>query len=78
MTNTIAFMNDLNPIEHVYDNLDQHVRRRPSPPSNVNELTQALIQEWNNIPQTEINTLVGFMRTRCLAVLDAECGHTRY
>ena len=43
---------DLNPIEHVWDSL----RRYPNPPANVYDLRQALIQEWNNIPQAEINT----------------------
>ena len=49
--NNIAFINDwpdkspdLNPIEHLWDNLDQRVRRRPIPPSNVIQLRQALIQ----------------------------------
>uniref|UniRef100_UPI001651CFA5 transposase n=1 Tax=Paenibacillus tengchongensis TaxID=2608684 RepID=UPI001651CFA5 len=83
--NNIAFINDwpakspdLNPIEHLWDNLDQRVRRRPIPPSNVIQLRQALIQEWNNIPQAEINTLIRSMRQRCQAVLHAEGGHTRY
>ena len=53
---------DLIPIERVWDSLDRRLRRRPNPPANVNELRQALIQEWNNIPQAEINTLVNSMR----------------
>ena len=55
-TNNIDFIDewsanspDLNPIEHVWDSLDRRLRRRPNPPANVNELRQALIQEWNNI-----------------------------
>ena len=83
--NNIAFMNDwpakspdLNPFEHLWDNLDQSVRRRPIPPSNFIQLRQALIQEWNNIPQAEINTLIRSMRQRYKAVLHAEGGHTRY
>ena len=51
-------MPDLNPIGHLWDNLDQRVRRRPIPSSNVIQLRQALIQEWDNIPRVEINTLV--------------------
>ena len=53
---------DLNPIEHVWDSLDRRLRCRPNPLANVNELRQALIQEWKNSPQSEINTLVNSMR----------------
>ena len=69
---------DQDPIEHLRDNLDQRVRHRPIPPSNVIQLRPALNQEWNNIPQAEINTLIHSMRQRCHAVLHAEGGHTRY
>ena len=47
--NNIAFINDwpatspyLNHVELHWDNLDQRVRRRPIPPSNVIQLRQAL------------------------------------
>ena len=57
ITNNIDFIDDwpvkspdLNPIEHAWNILDRRVRRRPNPPAKVNELRQALIQEWNNIP----------------------------
>ena len=84
-TNNIDFIDDwsaispdLNPIEHVWGSLVRRLRRRPNPPANVNELRQALIQEWNNIPQAEINTLVKYMRRRCTAVVNSRGGHTRY
>ena len=83
--NNIAFINDwpdkspdLNPREHFWDNMDKRVGRRHIPPSNVIQLRQALIQEWNNIPQAEINTLIRSMRQQCQAVLHAEDGHVRY
>jgi len=69
---------DLNPIEHLWENLDRRVRRRPNPPNNVNELGAALLEEWNNILQADINKLVLSMRHRCHAVSIAHGGHTRY
>ena len=69
---------DLNPIDHVWDSLDRRLRHRPNPPANVNELHQTLIQEWNNIPQAEINTLFNSMRRRSTAVVNSRGGHTRY
>ena len=77
--NNIAVINDwptkspdLNPTEHLWGNFDQGVRRHPIPPSNVIQLRQVLIQEWNNIPQAEINTLILSMHQRCQAVFHAE------
>ena len=60
-----AFSPDLNPIEHLWDELDRRVRRRDNPPSLVPELEQALLQEWNNIPQMTVNNLINFMTRVC-------------
>ena len=68
---------DLNPIEHVWDSLDRRSRRRSNLPVNVNELRQALSQEWNTITQAGINTLDKSMRRRCTAVVNSRGGHTR-
>ena len=83
--NNVAFINDwpakspdLNPTEHLWDNLDQRVRSCPIAQSNVIQLRQLLIQEQNNVPQAEINTLIRSMHQRCQTVLHAEGGHTRY
>ena len=46
---------DLNPIEHVWDELEQRLRARPSCPTSVCDLTNALLEEWSKIP---INTLL--------------------
>jgi hypothetical protein len=42
------------------------------------ELDDALVHEWNNIPQAFIQRLIGSMRRRCEAVVAARGGHTRY
>lgn len=69
---------DLNPIEHAWDALDRRIRHRDPPPRNVQELTDALLEEWTNIPQEDLKKLVKSMRRRCQAVIDAQGGHTRY
>ena len=81
----IAFINDqpakspdVNPTEHLWDNFDQRVSRRPIPSSNVIQQRHASIHEWNNIPQSKINTIICSMRQRYQTVLHAEGGHIRY
>ena len=69
---------DLNPIEHIWDLLDRRVRARAIPPRNVQELAGALVEEWGNISQQELASLVLSMKRRCTAVLNAAGGHTRY
>ena len=69
---------DLNPIEHVWDLLDERLRARAIPPRNVWELAGALVEEWGNISQQELENLGQSMRRRCTAVLNAAGGHTRY
>ena len=69
---------DLNPIEHLWDNLDTRVRQRQNLPGNINELRDALLEEWNNTPQTQINNLIRSMHCRCQAVSKTRGGHTRY
>ena len=44
----------LNPIQHVWVNLDKRVRGRVTAPANVRELFQALQQEWVAI-QAEVS-----------------------
>ena len=45
---------DLNPIEHVWDRLNRSVRGCPVPPQTLQDLEQALIEEWNLIPQRDL------------------------
>ena len=63
---------DLNPIEHIWDELDRRVRQRPHKPITLPELRQALQDEWNNLPQAVISTVIAAMRRRCHDVVDAD------
>ncbi|UYV74889.1 hypothetical protein LAZ67_12001692 [Cordylochernes scorpioides] len=49
---------DLNPIEHVWDNLGRRISSLQPPPRNTHELKTALTQEWALIPQELINSLI--------------------
>ncbi|MCI4391978.1 hypothetical protein PGIGA_G00140630 [Pangasianodon gigas] len=41
---------DLNPIEHLWGELERRLRARPSRPTSVPDLTNALLDEWAKIP----------------------------
>ena len=69
---------DMNPIEHLWDELDRRVRNRPHQPTTLQQLQRALVEEWDAIPREVWRRLISSMRRRCLAVVDAEGGHTRY
>jgi hypothetical protein len=47
-------------------------------PTTLQELRDALVHEWNNIPEAFIKRLIGSIRRRCEAVVAARGGHTRY
>jgi transposase len=69
---------DLNPIEHLWDILDRRVRERDPLPESVPQLQRALLEEWNRIPQQQINRLIASMPRRCQAVVRSRGGPTRY
>ncbi|GFX69921.1 epithelial splicing regulatory protein 1 [Trichonephila clavipes] len=58
-----AYSPDLNPIEHVWDRLDRRIAARQPPPICLPELRRALLDEWCNIPQDQIDNLIA-----CLSV----------
>ncbi|GFX75774.1 transposable element Tcb1 transposase [Trichonephila clavipes] len=51
-----AYSPDLNPIEHVWDMLGRRLAARQSPSSCLPELRRALLDEWCNVPQYQIDT----------------------
>ena len=69
---------DLNPIEHLWDQLDRRVRQRQQVPRTLRELAAALQEEWRRIPQERIQRLIRSVPRRVQAVIRARGGHTRY
>ena len=43
---------DMNPIEHLWDELGRRVSRRDNQPINRETLIAALQEEWNNVPHS--------------------------
>ncbi len=70
-----ALSPDLNPIEHLWDELGRRVVGRARTRA---ELLQTLRTEWDRIQQQSIQRLVGSMRRRCTACIQNNGGHTRY
>ncbi len=68
---------DLSPIEHMWDILGRRIHDR-NDVTNVRNLELALHQEWANITYREVNKLIRSMRSRCVAAVHANGGHTRY
>lgn len=69
---------DLNPIEHLWDQLGRAVRSRVTDATTLRDLRQLLVDEWNAIPQQRIQRLISSMRRRCQAVAASYGGSTRY
>ncbi len=69
---------DMSPIEHVWDALDRCIRQRVPVPANIQQLHTAIEEEWTNIHQATINNLINSMWRRCVALREANGGHTRY
>ena len=46
--------------------------------ANIQQLRTAIEEEWDNIPQATINSLINSMQRRCVVLDEANGGHTRY
>ncbi len=71
-----AYSPDMSPIKHVWDALDRRIQQRVPVPANIQQLRTAIEEEWTNIPQATINNLINCMRRRCVAMREANVGHT--
>uniref|UniRef100_A0A8C8JU24 Transposase n=1 Tax=Oncorhynchus tshawytscha TaxID=74940 RepID=A0A8C8JU24_ONCTS len=69
---------DLNPIEHIWDIMSRSIHQRHVAPQPVQELADALVQVWEEIPQETIRHLIRSMPRHCREVIQACGGHTHY
>ena len=66
---------DCNPIEHLWDELCRAISSMDNPPQNLDELCQALLDKWVQIP---VQRLVASMPRRLAAIIASRGGNTRY
>ena len=69
---------DCNPIEHLWDELGRAISSMDNPPQNIDELRQALLDKWAQIPVQRLQRLVASMPRRLAAIIAARGGNTRY
>ena len=69
---------DMNPIEHVWDDLQCRVAGRRIGFRTLQQLEAVLMEEWENIPQDNIVHFYEEMQRRMEAVIQARGGTTRY
>ena len=73
----LAVSPDMNPIKHIWDYLGRKVRTRENV-HNLRHLENALIQEWNNIPNVVIRRYLRSMRGRLTACINSRGGHSKH
>ena len=69
---------DLNLIEHLWDELEQRLRARPSHPTSVCDLANTLLEEWSKFPISTLLSLIESLPRRVEAVIAAKGGPTSY
>ena len=55
---------DLNPIEHLWNELSRRLKKRPTHPKNKDELENCLREEWQQIPREKYLRLIDSMPRR--------------
>ena len=76
MIKWLAQSSDINPIEHIWDELER--RLKPYSPKNKDDLWSIIQQEWREIGREVTSKLVKSMLNRLQEVLKNHGGPTRY
>jgi transposase len=69
---------DLNPIEHLWSELERRLKKRENYPKNATELEVAMKEEWSQIPQSVLNNLIESMPRRIEACISNNGWPTEY
>jgi len=68
----------MNPIEHVWNHVNNRIRSRKVQPQNINQLKLVIEEEWYLTPVEYIRSLFDSMNRRVSALLEANGGYTKY
>ena len=68
---------DCYPIEHLWDALGRAISSMDNPSQSLDELRQALLDKWAQIPVQRLQCLVASMRRRLAAIITARGWNTR-
>ena len=66
---------DLNPTEHIWDELGKRVRQQVNPSQTLGHLEHALVEQWRRLPQAVFTKVLRSIWRHCVAVRDARGGH---
>ena len=69
---------DLNPIEHLWDHLDNQLRKRKPLPNSEKDLIEALQEELANIKLETLQNLILSLPNRVNAIYKVKGRHTKY
>jgi transposase len=69
---------DMNPIENLWNIVDQRLRKRKEKPANVEQLWEMVQEEWKELDQQVIRNLYVSMTSRVDALKKAKGGYTKY
>ena len=72
------FISGLNPIEHLWHELERRLRKRSVHPKNFYELEEALQEEWKRIPSETYINLIKSMPRRIEACIKNQGWPTKY
>jgi len=69
---------DLSPIEPVWHELKNIIRRCPHPPTSVEELKAAVHAAWEELDIADVDKHILHMPNRVAAIFQARGGHTHF